>query len=298
MPAKEKKDEHNEDEQIEVLLFDLDGTLYDNACGYADTIHQQIFQFMVETKGGKFDAITTVAQAEAIWAPIYNKYNLTKRGLIGEGYIFDSHQYDTYIRRGAAKYISKDPQLRRFLQSFPSRMQKVIVTNAPESSAIEILELLGVRDLFKEVLGTDFFGPTVCKPEPEAFQKVLQHLGLVQSPEKENEKEPSTVQDDINTAAPATTTTNNHSPQDPENTKYQPPHRYRNVCYFEDSFKNLHAGQRDFGFRTVWIVSTTTLEAEGSLSSSADRHHFDAILHNTCVHPQELHAQLPELWEE
>ena len=254
MPAKEKKDEHNEDEQIEVLLFDLDGTLYDNACGYADTIHQQIFQFMVETKGGKFDAITTVAQAEAIWAPIYNKYNLTKRGLIGEGYIFDSHQYDTYIRRGAAKYISKDPQLRRFLQSFPSRMQKVIVTNAPESSAIEILELLGVRDLFKEVLGTDFFGPTVCKPEPEAFQKVLQHLGLF--------------------------------------------HRYRNVCYFEDSFKNLHAGQRDFGFRTVWIVSTTTLEAEGSLSSSADRHHFDAILHNTCVHPQELHAQLPELWEE
>ena len=35
---KEKKDEHNEDERIEVLLFDLDGTLYDNACGYADAI--------------------------------------------------------------------------------------------------------------------------------------------------------------------------------------------------------------------------------------------------------------------
>ncbi|KAG7353365.1 HAD-superfamily hydrolase [Nitzschia inconspicua] len=166
----------NNDNRIDVLLFDLDGTLYDNACGYEDEIHSNIFKFMVESKGGKFDAITTLQEAQTTWQPIFEKYNLTKRGLIGEGYFFDSKYYDTFIRKGASKYISADADLRSFLQSIPSRMKKVVFTNAPESSANEILELLGVRDLFDDVLGTDFMGSKYCKPEKEAFYKVLQHL--------------------------------------------------------------------------------------------------------------------------
>jgi putative hydrolase of the HAD superfamily len=166
------------DRSVDVLLFDLDGTLYDHSCGYEDEIHGNIFKFMVETTGGKFDEIKTIEQAQTIWQPIFDKYNLTKRGLTGEGYVFDSERYNLFIRKGAEKYFAKDYELRALLESFPSRMKKVVFTNAPESSANEILSLLGVIDLFDDVLGTDFLGSTYCKPEQESFQKVLDHLKI------------------------------------------------------------------------------------------------------------------------
>jgi pyrimidine 5'-nucleotidase len=163
----------------DVLLFDLDGTLYDQACGYEEHIHNNIFQFMVEQTGGKFNAITTIEEAKQVWKPIFAKYNLTKRGLIGEGYEFDGTVYDNYIRHGAQDYLRTDPELREFLLTLPHESRKVIFTNAPESSAREILQLLGVDDLFEIVLGgADFLGDTICKPEREAFDKVLEYLGM------------------------------------------------------------------------------------------------------------------------
>jgi pyrimidine 5'-nucleotidase len=161
---------------IDLLLFDLDGTLYDHACGYENEVHSNIFKFMVESKGGKFDEISTIEQAQVVWQPIFDKYNLTKRGLSGEGYVFDGAEYDRFVRQGASKYIRRDPELRIFLESLPQR--KVIFTNAPESSANEILDLLGVSDLFEAVLGTDFLENKVCKPERAAFDKVLELVGV------------------------------------------------------------------------------------------------------------------------
>lgn len=169
------------DHRVDILLFDLDGTLYDHDCGYEEEVHSNIFKFMVETKGGKFDAVMTLQQAQTTWQPIFDKYNLTKRGLLGEGYVFDSRHYDTFVRQGAAKYFNEDIELRLFLESFPSRMKKVVFTNAPESSANEILDLLGVRDLFDDVLGTDFLESKFCKPEKEAFDKVLAYLQVMSS---------------------------------------------------------------------------------------------------------------------
>jgi len=160
----------------DLLLFDLDGTLYDDSCGYGSRVHSQIFDFMVETTGGKFDAVTTSDDARTAWAPIFEKYNLTKRGLVAEGYVFDGDAYDTYVRRGASEHISADRELRVLLQSLPQR--KAIFTNAPEASARTILGLLGVADLFEIVLGTGFMGDTVCKPERGAFLSVLERLGV------------------------------------------------------------------------------------------------------------------------
>ena len=250
----------DDDDRIDVLLFDLDGTLYDQACGYEEEIHSNIFKFMVETKGGKFDAITTLEEAQRAWQPIFDKYNLTKRGLIGEGYVFDSRHYDSFIRKGAEKYFSKDEELRRFLESFPSRMKKVIFTNAPESSANEILTLLGVRDLFSDVLGTDFLESKVCKPEPEAFSKVLKHL------------------------FPGDTQLSADSEHD----------RNRRICYFEDSFKNLKAG-KELGFVTVFI-SSETLQNEGKSNLELEAEQFDAILQKSVN--MSLQAKLPQLWKD
>jgi putative hydrolase of the HAD superfamily len=165
---------------FDILLFDLDGTLYDQANGYEDHIHNNIFKFMVEAKGGKFDKITTIDEAKHYWAPIFAKYNLTKRGLLGEGYELDIEEYDRFIRQGASNFIKKDPELREFLLSLPQK-RKIIFTNAPEESAHEILNLLGVSDLFEAVLGTSFLDHKICKPEPEAFEKVMNHIGVAES---------------------------------------------------------------------------------------------------------------------
>lgn len=253
-------DENNDDDRIDILLFDLDGTLYDHACGYEEEIHSNIFDFMVETKGGKFDDITNLEEARRAWQPIFDKYNLTKRGLIGEGYVFDSKYYDTYVRRGAEKYFKKDKELRSFLESFPPRMKKVIFTNAPESSANEILTLLGVRDLFSDVLGTDFLESKVCKPEPAAFSRVLKHLFSIDVDSLESLE------------------------------SYH--ERNQRICYFEDSFKNLKAGKK-LGFRTVFITSET-LRNEGKSSLELEDEQFDAILDKR-VH-MGLKSKLPQLW--
>ena len=246
-------------DRIDILLFDLDGTLYDHDCGYEQEVHSNIYQFMIETKGGKFDEITTLEEAKTAWQPIFEKYNLTKRGLIGEGYVFDSRHYDLFVRKGAENYFTKDDELRRFLESFPSRMKKVVFTSAPESSANEILSLLGVRDLFDDVLGTDFLESKVCKPELEAFTKVLEYLF-------------------------------------PNDDRAMEAHMDRNgrVCYFEDSFKNLKAG-KELGFRTVFITSKT-LKNEGKSNVELEAEQFDAILENRVN--MNLRSQLPQLWND
>lgn len=43
------------------------------------------------------------------------------------------------------------------------------------------MDLLGVRDLFDDVLGTDFLKSKYCKPEKEAFDKVLAYLEVSSS---------------------------------------------------------------------------------------------------------------------
>jgi pyrimidine 5'-nucleotidase len=260
--------DENGDDRIDVLLFDLDGTLYDHACGYEQEIHSNIFEFMVETKGGKFDAITTLEEAQRAWQPIFDKYNLTKRGLIGEGYVFDSRHYDSFVRKGADKYFSKDVELRSFLESFPSRMKKVVFTNAPESSANEILTLLGVRDLFSEVLGTDFLESKVCKPEREAFSKILRFLFSADDHCSSSSSPPSSLE------------------------SYHD--RNRRICYFEDSFKNLKVG-KELGFRTVFITSET-LQNEGKSSLELEAEKFDAILQKRVN--TSLRSQLPQLWKD
>jgi FMN phosphatase YigB (HAD superfamily) len=58
---------------INLLLFDLDGTLYDRANGYMDELRSNIIQFMLVSTGGKFDAISTVEEAKIVWQPLFEK---------------------------------------------------------------------------------------------------------------------------------------------------------------------------------------------------------------------------------
>ncbi len=53
-----------------------------------------------------------------------------------------------------------------------------VLTNCRELEALETLQQLQISaDMFNGVLGADFMGD-VCKPEREAFAKVIAHTGL------------------------------------------------------------------------------------------------------------------------
>jgi FMN phosphatase YigB (HAD superfamily) len=93
-----------------VLLFDLDGTLYDADNGYISHIRSNIFQFMVDK-----NIAEDVEKAQALWKPLFKQYNQTKRGLKQAGYDFDELEYWRYHRQGMDRFFERDDVLRRVL---------------------------------------------------------------------------------------------------------------------------------------------------------------------------------------
>ena len=117
-----------------VLVFDLDGTLYDADNGYVKCIRQNVFQFMVE-KG----FASTVNDAEEIWKPLFKKYNQTYKGLIEGGYEFEKEEYWSRHRSQTSSYFKQDDKLIQLFNSFKP-IKKVIFTNCREKEAKELLE--------------------------------------------------------------------------------------------------------------------------------------------------------------
>ena len=169
---------------VRTLLFDLDGTLYSGDAGdrTKEYMTSRIFQYMVERtssdSGGdtKFDAITTVEEAKAVWLPLFRRYNQSLRGLKAAGYVIDEGRWNAFFREGMEELLERDDALRACLESLPQR--KVVFTNAPEASARKCLEALGVSDLFVHVYGAETMGSDRCKPERAAFEAVFSVLGV------------------------------------------------------------------------------------------------------------------------
>jgi len=156
-----------EQEEPLVLLFDLDGTLYQNE-DYLNHCRQQVFRFMSTELGVPSE------EAPILWRELFKKYNQSLRALRTR-WEFDTDHYWRFVREGTSRYIKQDPQLRRTLLGMPAA--KYVFTNCREVEAQEALECLGVADLFDGIFGADFLGE-VCKPEPAAFVKVLTRLGI------------------------------------------------------------------------------------------------------------------------
>ncbi len=179
--------------QFDVLLFDLDGCLYDADCGYVQHQRRQLFE-LIYLKGW----VSRDESAEDYWRPLFKKYNQTLRGLKAAGHDIDDAEYWDHCRAGEENFLKEDLPLRSFLESLPKTQKKYIFTNAGEKSAKKCLELMGIGDQFDHVYGSDFM-KDVCKPETEAFHRVLHDI-------------------------------------DPTGTLIADPTR---VCMFEDSYKNL-----------------------------------------------------------
>ncbi len=151
-----------------LIAFDLDGTLVDSRRDLAESANELIVEL-----GG---------------APLSEE---TIAGMVGEGAAL-------LVQRALAAVGVRDLRgaLQRFLQIYDTRLLRhtrvypgmdevvrfartagrvAVLTNKPLAPSEQILDGLGIRDLFDVVIGGD--GPLPRKPDPAALQALMREAG-------------------------------------------------------------------------------------------------------------------------
>jgi len=165
------------------LIFDVDDTLYDVACGFTAYRNGASVWEMMTTQLG----FSTAEEAKALRDEYFAKYHATAKALqmaeadgrLPAGAHFEpamlAEWWSTKLDFDA--YLSPDELLINALATSPLKL--VAFTNAPRKYALCVLEALGVRRFFMDehIFAVDDVLPE-CKPEPAAFLKVLSALGV------------------------------------------------------------------------------------------------------------------------
>ena len=149
-------------------LFDLDDTLYAAQSGLWTAIGNRIDQYLVEKLGLPADG---VREQRRVW---FDEYGTTLNGLRAERQV-DPADYLAFVHDIPLEdYLQPSPALDAMLARLP--VEKVIFTNADAPHALRVLNRLGVGHHFKTVIDIQALG-FVNKPEPRAYQYVLDRLG-------------------------------------------------------------------------------------------------------------------------
>ena len=153
---------------MDVLIFDLDNTLYPAEKQLFSLIDVRINRYMTEVVG------IPAPEVDALRRDYWRLYGVTLQGLIRhhgvdpEDYLFFVHDVDV------ASHLAPDPALREVLASLPQR--KAVFTNGSLCHADRVLSALGIEDMFEKVYDIRIaaYQP---KPYPEPYHAVLAELG-------------------------------------------------------------------------------------------------------------------------
>jgi putative hydrolase of the HAD superfamily len=154
---------------LEVLVFDLDETMYPRRAGLMRAISERIGQYMIE-RMGMDPAIVPRLRKEYVV-----EYGTTSRGLqLLHG--LDVDEYMAYVHDlPLQEYIERDPALDRMLATLPQ--EKVIFTNASAGHARAVLEALGVGHHFVRIYDA-FFAGNEGKPAMRSYKRMLTELSV------------------------------------------------------------------------------------------------------------------------
>ena len=154
---------------MDVLLFDLDNTLYPPERDLFNLIDVRINRFMVEQVGIPESAVDALRRE--YWAA----YGVTLQGLIRH-YAVDPEAYLHYVHDvDVTTRLAPDPQLRGMLAALPQR--KAVFTNGSSCHADRVMAALGVADQFESVYDIRVAGYRP-KPYPEPYRAVLADLAV------------------------------------------------------------------------------------------------------------------------
>lgn len=153
---------------MDVLIFDLDNTLYPAEKQLFSLIDVRINRYMTEVVG------IPAPEVDALRRDYWRLYGVTLQGLIRhhgvdpEDYLLFVHDVDI------ASHLAPDPALREVLASLPQR--KAVFTNGSLCHADRVLSALGIEDMFEKVYDIRIaaYQP---EPYPEPYHAVLAELG-------------------------------------------------------------------------------------------------------------------------
>ncbi len=153
---------------MDVLIFDLDNTLYPAEKQLFGLIDVRINRYMIEVVG--IPALEVDSMRREYW----RLYGVTLQGLIRH-YGIDPEDYLLYVHDvDVTSLLTPDLALREVLAGLPQR--KAVFTNGSLCHADRVLAALGIEDMFEKVYDIRIaaYQP---KPYPEPYHAVLAELG-------------------------------------------------------------------------------------------------------------------------
>lgn len=152
---------------IDLILFDLDNTVYPRDLGLWTEIDRRILAYVCQTLDLPPDEAKTVQKR------YWRTYGTTIMGLMAEHNV-EPEPYLAYVHDfDASHYLQPNPALAAALADLPQR--KAIFTNATAAHARNVLSALGVLPFFDRLVGMNDIG-YVSKPNPLAYQRCLELL--------------------------------------------------------------------------------------------------------------------------
>ena len=161
------------DARLEVVLFDLDETLYPRSAGLMQAIGERIRLYMEQEMGMPPDVVARLR-------PEYvAKYGTSLRGLQIHHEV-DPEDYLAFVHDiELSDYLGPDQALQAMLRDL--KLRKAIFTNATEEHARAVLRVLDVEQCFERIIDVRACGYR-SKPHVEAYWKAAELLGV--SPER------------------------------------------------------------------------------------------------------------------
>lgn len=154
---------------MDLLLFDLDNTLYPPERELFSLIDVRINRFMREVVG------IPAEHVDGLRRDYWQAYGVTLQGLIRhhgvdpEAYLHYVHDVDVSAQ------LDPDPELREMLAALPQR--KAVFTNGSTCHAERVLGVLGIADQFESVYDIRVAN-YLPKPYPEPYLAVLAAVGV------------------------------------------------------------------------------------------------------------------------
>jgi putative hydrolase of the HAD superfamily len=154
---------------LDVLLFDLDETMYPRQSGLMRAISGRIGRYMIERMG--MDPVVV----PKLRSQYVEQYGTTSRGLqLVHG--LDVEEYMAYVHDlPLHDYIEANVELGAMLAALPQ--EKVVFTNASAGHARAVLQALGVEHHFTRIYDA-LFAENQGKPAMRSYERVLAELGV------------------------------------------------------------------------------------------------------------------------
>lgn len=150
-------------------IFDLDNTLYSHTLKVFPLIDQRINMYMTTRLGIPEPGVDSLRRQ------YWKLYGVTLNGLMVH-YDVDPEDYLEYVHDVDLKHILKpDEELKTVLKEIPC--SKVIFTNGSRAHAENVLQTMGLEDLFDDIFDVRVasFRP---KPFPEPYLEILKIMDV------------------------------------------------------------------------------------------------------------------------